>query len=132
MFFPQFTPAELTGAAVDLAYLATRSGDDAGKAALLARVKAVYELAPYLQALANFRDVTGPVEILILDDRPKEALDALEALVDGGWRSHWEWHLESNPIFDAMRREPRFERLIAVLKRDTRRFRQAVAKAADG
>jgi adenylate cyclase len=129
ILFPQLGPTELVAAAVDLAHLEAASSDDAAKAALLDRARAVFEFDPRVQTPVFFREATTPVEILILDDRPDNALDALEALVDGGWRAHWQWHLVWNPIFDAVRGEAQFERLLEVLQRDTRRHRQALAKA---
>ena len=62
-----------------------------------------------------------------METRTGEALDALEALVDGGWRTDWQWHLEANPIFDPIRDRPRYRRLIDRLERDTLRQRQALA-----
>ena len=71
--------------------------------------------------------VTTPIEILIVEKRTAEALDSLEALVDGGWLGHWQWYVEANPIFDAIRSDPRYARVISRLERDTRRQRKAVA-----
>ena len=121
----------MVAAAVDLAHLEGASCDGAGKTELLDLARAVLEIDPRVQSLAFMREATTPIEILILDDRHDEALDTLEALVDSGWRAHWQWHLELNPIFDGVRGEARFERLLEVLERDTRRHRLAVAKAVD-
>ena len=127
---PVLAPSELASAAVELAHIRRAAGDAAAAAALLARARSVFEKEPRAQAIAQFRPFTTPIEILVVEDREDEALDALEALVDSGWRTDWQWHLVSNPIFDPIRHEPRYQRLIDRLERDTQRFRLTVAADA--
>ena len=62
--------------------------------------------------------------IAILESRNEEALVALEQVVDTGWIVNWRWEIESNLIFDALRDEPAYHRIIDKLDANTRRQRE--------
>lgn len=58
------------------------------------------------------------VHIYALQNRPEQALDALQQAIDEGWRLLTWFFLEIDPNVDSLRGLPRFTELIAVLKAD--------------
>jgi tetratricopeptide (TPR) repeat protein len=121
---PQLETGELVRAAVDLAHLRMASGDESGAQALIRIVRAALDREPRMQHLRFYGPGTALAEIAILEGRNEEALVTLEQVVDTGWNVNWRWEIESNLIFDAVREEPAYRRIIDKLEANTRRQRE--------
>ncbi len=71
-------------------------------------------------------------QLLALAGRKEEALAALRAAVDDGWRLAWWWHARYDPTLDAIRGEPEFAAIFAAVEADMARRGELVARDRDG
>ena len=132
LHMPQLETGELVRAAVDLANLRMVSDDEQGARALIRLVREALDREPRMQYLRLYGPGTALAEIAILEGRNEEALVALEQVVDTGWLVNWRWEIQSNPIFDAVRDEPAYHRIIGKLEASTRRQRERWEKKNSG
>lgn len=115
--WPQHPLGELARAAVDVAWLRQRAGDDAGAQRLIDLTRAAHARDPHLGYLELYGPGALQVELALLEGRHEEALDALEALVGGGWIVSWWWEIERNPVYDPVRDHPRYRAIVERLER---------------
>ena len=90
------------------------------------------EREPRMQYLRLYGPGTALAEAAILEGRNEEALAALEQVVDTGWLVNWRWEIEHNPIFDAVREEPAYRRIVKKLENNTRRERERWSRNEPG
>ena len=121
---------ELPRAAVDLAHARKMSGDEPGTAVLIRLVRESLAHEPRLQFARLFGPGTADAEIAILEGRNDDALAALERVVDTGWIANWRWEIEHNPIFDAVRDDVGYRRIIDKLEANTNRQRDRLSKSS--
>lgn len=115
---------EVVGAAIDLAHLRMVAGDTAGAQVLIRLVREELTREPHLQFLRFFGPGTADAKLLILEQRNADALGSLEQVVDGGWLANWRYEIEYDPIFDPVRNEPGYRRIIEKLEAATLRQRK--------
>ena len=132
LHMPQLETGEVIRAAVDLAHLRMASGDEAGAQALIRLVREALEHEPRMQYLRLYGPGTALAEIAILEGRNEEALVVLEQVVDTGWIVNWRWEIEHNPIFDAVRDEPAYRRIVEKLETNTRRQQERWVRREPG
>ena len=75
---------------------------------------------------------TSDAEILAIRGRTDEALNALESLVEAGWRANWRFLLENNPNLESIKDELRFKAVIAKLEADVAEQRSKIRLKAEG
>ena len=115
--FPQHPMGEVARAAVDVAHLRQLAGDAAGADRLIDLTRAAHARDPYLGYLWQYGPGALQVELPLLQGRYEEALQALDALVEGGWSVSWRWEIERNPIYDPVRDHPRYRAIVERLER---------------
>jgi tetratricopeptide (TPR) repeat protein len=91
---------------VALIYLLREQGETARAQALLDAALATAALFP-----SQFRWRGQDAELLALAGRKQEALAALEASFELGWRLNW-WMLKLSPALATLRNEPRFNTVV--------------------
>ncbi len=128
--FPQHPLGELARAAVDVAHLRQMARDVAGAERLIDLTRAAHERDPYLGYLWLYGPGALQVELALLEGRHEAALEALEALVEGGWSVSWRWEIERNPIYDPVRDHPRYRTIVERLERHVVAQRGATESAS--
>jgi len=118
---------EVTGAALDLAHLRRASGDEAGALTLIRLVRTTLEREPRMGFVRLFGSGLAEAQLAMLEGRPAEALAALARAVDAGFIANWRFSLERDPIWDAVRAEAEFVRLVARLEGRAREQRARLA-----
>lgn len=103
-------------AAIDLALVLYRKGDDKRAKALLERSSRFIAGQPRLGWWGGYW--IADVQILALQGRKDEALAALRKAYDEGWRTLWWYYLVSDPNLEAIRNEPRFQDVVADIRKD--------------
>jgi hypothetical protein len=72
---------------------------------------------------------TNDARVLALRGRKQEALAALRAAEQAGWRGWgWRWVRDLPPAFDSIRDDPEFKAIFADIERDMVRQRAELAK----
>ena len=102
-------------AAVDLALVLLRLGETERAGDLLQGSMEVIKTLPRLGT--NGYWITD-VRILALQQRPQQALSALQQAIDDGWRTLIWYYLGHDPNLDSIRGEPEFQRLYTELQND--------------
>ncbi len=102
-------------AAVDLALVLLRLGETERAGDLLHGSMEVIKTLPRLGT--NGYWITD-VRILALQQRPQQALSALQQAIDDGWRTRIWYYLGHDPNLDSIRGEPEFQRLYTELQND--------------
>jgi hypothetical protein len=121
---PKVDPGN-TWAAIDLALVLRRSGDDAAADELLdlsdIAIRGVPRLGEGGFGLAD-------VQIHALRGEKTKALSALREAEQAGWRGPiWRYYRDYDPTFDSIRHEPEFNSVFADLERDMARQRAELA-----
>jgi len=121
---PRVDPGN-TWAAIDLALVLRRSGDDAAADELLElsdiAIRGVPRLGETGFGLAD-------VQIHALRGEKTKALSALREAQQAGWRGPiWRYYRDHDPTFDSIRNEPEFKDIFADIERDMARQRAALA-----
>ena len=132
-FHPQFPKdplGELARAAIDVAHLRQLAGDGAGADRLIELTRAAHARDPYLGDVWLYGPGALQVELPLLEGRHEQALQALEALVEGGWSVSWRWEIERNPIYDPVRDHPRYRTIVEGLERHVAAQRGAIESQA--
>ena len=101
--------------AVDLALVLLRLGETERAGDLLQGSMEVIKTVPRLGT--NGYWITD-VRILALQQRPQQALRALQQAIDDGWRTLIWYYLGHDPNLDSIRGEPEFQRLYTELQND--------------
>jgi TolB-like protein/DNA-binding winged helix-turn-helix (wHTH) protein/Tfp pilus assembly protein PilF len=114
-------------AAVDLAQVVKRTGDDARAERLLSGAERIVAEIPRLGCCGY---AVADVEIHAIRGDVDAALAALERAVADGWRRHWWWETERNPNLALLHGEPRFRAAVASLRREMETVRARVGEAA--
>jgi len=129
---PQFGGfGELVGAALDLACLRQASGDDSGSSALVHLVRTSLDRQPAMEFLRLFGPGTAKARMAMLEGRHPEALQSLKNVVDGGWIANWRFSLEHDPVWDPIRQESDFSRIISVLEERAQAQRHRLHASGD-
>jgi TolB-like protein/Tfp pilus assembly protein PilF len=103
-------------AAIDLALVLQRTGDSARAELLLQLCAEFIGGRPRLGVWGG--SWISDVQILALQGRSTEALDALRLAVDEGWRSLWWYYLQYDPNLNSIRGEPEFQIVVAEIRAD--------------
>ena len=128
--YPQHPIGELARAATDLAHLRKMAGDVAAAERLIDLTLAAHDRDPYLGYLWLYGPGAVRVELALIEGRHEAALEALDALVDGGWSVSWRWEIERNPIYDPVRDDPRYRAIVERLERHVLAQRGALESAS--
>lgn len=108
-------PRTVVQQSVTVAVALQHTGDDECAARLLNQALALTEEMPRL-GLRGYGIADASAYAAL--GRNTEALDALEAAIDDGWRTGWWWRMEYNPVMDGLRDDPRYRALLAGLRED--------------
>ncbi len=100
-------------AAIDLAAVLLRTGEEEHAKLLLRKSEAYVDRLPGMQRRHQFR--TAPMHIYALQGRTEDALDAMQLAIDDGFASGW-WRLDKKPHFESVREEPRFQEMMRQLR----------------
>jgi len=120
--FPEIVNADEPGihranyyAAVEIAYLHIRSGEEEQGRQLLEAAIPIVQSMPVL-GVGGSR--WGNARTYSLLGRNDDALAELRRGVDAGWRMGWRYAFDHDPIFDALRGEPEFAAMRAKIAAD--------------
>jgi len=91
---------------------------------LLEGVETVLSKLPQLGASGY---APSDAAVLALRGRKREALEALRADQQAGWRSIWPWYRDADATFDSIRDDPEFKAIFADIERDMARQRAELA-----
>ncbi len=114
-------------AAIDLAAILLQTGDD-GRAELLLERSQEF-IASQSEDVRRTRYREEPAEIYALQGRVPEALAALRAAIDDGWRRGW-WRAREKPHYTLLRQEPEFQAMLDELADEARSRRLGLAQSA--
>jgi TolB-like protein/Tfp pilus assembly protein PilF len=103
--------------AVDLAHLLLLSGEANQAGTLLDAILRRYDDL-YARGSANYPLGIAKVEALALLGRQQEAIAALQALVDDGWRMLWRWSTEHNPNLASLQGDLQYQSIVSSIKAD--------------
>ena len=92
---------------------------------LLEGIEAVLRKMPQL---GLFGYAPTDAAVLALRGRKREALAALRADQQAGWRERWRYYRDVAPAFDSIRDDPEFKAIFADIERDMARQRAELAK----
>jgi tetratricopeptide (TPR) repeat protein len=104
-------------AAIDLALVLTRTGEQERADLLLDRSLAFIRTIPRLGGLGEGYGIAD-VLIYALQGETEAALSALRQAIDQGWRTAWWLYLEHGPSLDSIRDEPEFQAMLKEIKAD--------------
>jgi len=113
-------------AAIDLAAGYLQTGDDGRAERLLQRAQSFIESQPEELRRSRYRE--EPAEIYALQGKVPEALGALRAAIDNGWRRGW-WRARYKPHYAALRGEPEFRAMLDELTAEAEIRRRALDDA---
>jgi TolB-like protein/Tfp pilus assembly protein PilF len=115
--------------AIDMVPALQKLGNTEEALALLAGSEKVMARLPLLRASVG-SDGRAPhdARVLALRGRKHEALAALRAAEQVGWRSAWRFHRDLEPAFDSIRGDPEFKAIFVDIERDMARQRAELAK----
>ena len=102
--------------------------DPAGAGRLIDLTRAAHERDPHLGILLLYGPGAIQVELALLEGRHEAALEELEVLVDGGWSVSWRWEIQHNPIYDPVRKHPRYLAIVERLERHVAAERRIAAE----
>ena len=117
-------------AAVDLALVLRRLGDEEQASLLIERSRKIAEAYPRHGLPYRLSDV----KILVFQGRYAEALTLLERSIDSGWRPYWWLFIERDPALEPIRGDARYRQLVQRIRDDNRSARQetiALVSVAD-
>lgn len=114
-------------AAIDLAAVLLRTGDDGGAELLLQRCLAFIEAQSDELRRSRYRE--EPAEIYALQGRVPEAIAAFRTAIDNGWRRGW-WRARHKPHYAILREQPEFQAMLEDLAAEARSRRLALQEAA--
>ena len=100
-------------AAIDLAVVLAEMGDSVRSGRLLEDALLATRAMP---RLGLFGYGSAEAEILALQGRPAEALQALRTAVESGWWRHWYFWTERNVNLDSIRNDPEYRSIIEGLE----------------
>jgi len=103
-------------AAIDLALVLQKLGRKDEADLLLDRAMEVINSLHRLSWWGGYW--VSDVQILALQGKRNEAITALQAAVDEGWRTLWWYYLVYDPNLDSIRGDPRFQTIVAEVKAD--------------
>jgi TolB-like protein/Tfp pilus assembly protein PilF len=133
--FPEmFSAAPRIGAsdfttAIDMVPALQKLGKTDEALALLAGSEKVMAKLPLLGAGLGWGGrAPHDARALALRGRKQEALAALRAAEQAGWRSTWRFYRDVEPAFDSIRDDPEFKAIFADIERDMARQRGELAK----
>jgi TolB-like protein/Flp pilus assembly protein TadD len=102
-------------AAIDLAQLLLNMGREAKALKLLDEIELYIRDVPLLGDGGYGVD---RAKIHVLRGDTESALAELEQIVQSGWRYHWRFYLEFDPVLEPLRDEPRFQALVDQIRAD--------------
>jgi hypothetical protein len=100
-------------AAIDLALVLSRTGEQAQADLLLNRAFEYIQTLPRLGAEGYG---IADVEIYALWGNKPKALSALRQAIDEGWRSLWWYLLKHNPNLESLHDEPEYQAMVAEIE----------------
>jgi tetratricopeptide (TPR) repeat protein len=103
------------GAAINLALILSATGEMERANLLLDRSQSFIDT---LQRLGYDGTWISDVQIYALQGQTAEALAALRAAIDAGWRSLWWYYLEHDKNLDSIRDEPEFKAMVEEVRAD--------------
>jgi TolB-like protein/Tfp pilus assembly protein PilF len=104
------------GAAIDLAYFLSKTGEQERAELLLDRSLAFIQTIPRLGFWSGHW--ISDVRIYALQGKTEQALAGLRQAIDEGWRIYWWYYLEHDPILASIRDEPEFQAMLEEIKAD--------------
>jgi TolB-like protein/Tfp pilus assembly protein PilF len=116
---PELNPWLVTKAA-DLGLLLQEAGHAEQARELLEKTVAAYD-ANYNRGSANFPMGIAKVDALALLGRRDEAVEAMQQLIDDGWRIIWRWSTVYNPNHESLRDDPAYEAMLSEIEQDLAR-----------
>ena len=104
------------GAAIDLAYFLSKTGEQERAELLLDRSLTFIQTIPRLGFWSGHW--ISDVRIYALQGKTEKALAGLRQAIDEGWRIYWWFYLEHDPVLDSVRDEPEFQAMLEEIKAD--------------
>jgi tetratricopeptide (TPR) repeat protein len=103
------------GAAIDLALISSKAGDQGHADLLLNRSLGHIQTLP---RLGRSGYGIADAQIYALQGDKQKALSALQRAIDEGWRRFWWYHLKLDPTLDSLHDEPEYQAMVAEIEAD--------------